>query len=172
MGCAASAFAWVGKTQQMTQHGGTRLVLQLELGRNHTLEGLLKNEEEVYLPGSLMSLFFTGQISPFRSLTLALGLFLLSLRLFRMLDPILGGLVFHPKPRVTRQLRRRKEGSWGHLKRCLSLCLKAVYPFSHVVPLIPSQYTQLSNHSMGIPFSSLGTNKNVLTLFQERFRFN
>jgi len=89
----------------MTQHGGTRLVLQLELGRNHTLEGLLKNEEEVYLPGSLMSLFFTGQISPFRSLTLALGLFLLSLRLFRMLDPILGGLVFHPKPKVIKQVK-------------------------------------------------------------------
>lgn len=50
-------------------------VLQLELGRNHTLDGLLKNEEEVYLPGSLMSPFFTGQISPFRSLTLVLGLF-------------------------------------------------------------------------------------------------
>ena len=69
-----------------------------------------------------------------------------------------------PKTQSGMQLRRRKEGSWGHLKRCLSLCLKTVYPFSHVVPLIPSWYMQLSNHSMGISFSSLGTNKNVLTL--------
>lgn len=99
-------------TQLKTQQGG-RFHTDFSswtVRRNHTLDVCWrKNEKVVYFPGSLMSPFFMSQILPFGELSFDLGWS--ESRLFRMLNSILGGLVFHPGLKVAFSPNKKK---WGY----------------------------------------------------------
>lgn len=104
------------------------------------------------MPGSLISPFFIGSILCLRELTCTLDSFILASRCFRMLEPIPGGAVFHPRPKVSWQPRRRKMGQLRGSKKTGKFASYSFPPFPTQIHSYLPNICSPQNTIQGFPF--------------------